>query len=388
MKKITPERARLQNTCLVLRTIYEHGPISRAEVSRLTRLARPTVSNVVADLLAEGLVAEVGRAPSRGGKRATWLSVVDKARLVIGLDLGRKDFRGAIIDLRGRVVQSRTLSRVPSDGPTALQRVYGLIDDLLAHVDHPLLGIAIGTPGLVDADQGIVRQAVNLDWRDVPLGDLLSERYAVPAYVANDAQAAAFGEYIFGNSQGDGDLVVISVGWGVGAGVVVRGQLLTGNPYGAGEIGHVRVVEDGVRCQCGQVGCLETEINTRAIIRKVQSLPGMSNSLTFEEVMNLFDAGHDGVRDVVRQVGDLAGMVAAMITGVLGGCRVLLAGRITCFGDVLLDAVRDSITRRVMPALAERTLVGFSTLGSDSVLQGAAALLLHHELSLFSSSAE
>lgn len=372
----------------MLRTIYEHGPISRAEVSRLTRLARPTVSNVVADLLAEGLVAEVGRAPSRGGKRATWLSVVDKARLVIGLDLGRKDFRGAIIDLRGRVVQSRTLSRVPSDGPTALQRVYGLIDDLLAHVDHPLLGIAIGTPGLVDADQGIVRQAVNLDWRDVPLGDLLSERYAVPAYVANDAQAAAFGEYIFGNSQGDGDLVVISVGWGVGAGVVVRGQLLTGNPYGAGEIGHVRVVEDGVRCQCGQVGCLETEINTRAIIRKVQSLPGMSNSLTFEEVMNLFDAGHDGVRDVVRQVGDLAGMVAAMITGVLGGCRVLLAGRITCFGDVLLDAVRDSITRRVMPALAERTLVGFSTLGSDSVLQGAAALLLHHELSLFSSSAE
>ncbi len=388
MKKITPERVRMQNTRLVLRTIYEHGPVSRAEVSRLTRLARPTVSNVVADLLADGLVAEVGRAPSRGGKRATWLSVVDKARTVIGLDLGREDFRGAVLDLRGRVVQSRTLSRVPSDGATALQRVYGLVDDLLAHADHPLLGIAIGTPGLVDADQGIVRQAVNLDWRDVPLGDLLSERYAAPAYVTNDAQAAAFGEYIFGNSQGNGDLVVISVGWGVGAGVVVRGQLLTGNPYGAGEIGHVRVVEDGVRCQCGQVGCLETEINTRAIVRKVRNELGASESLTFGEVRELFNAGHKGVHEVIHEVGDLIGMVAAMITSILGGCRVLLAGRITCFGDELLDAVRDSISRRVMPALAERTTVGFSTLGSDSVLQGAAALLLHHELSLFSSSAE
>ncbi len=399
-KKATHEQTRIHNTQLVFSTIYERGEISRAEIARVTHLTRPTVSDVVAELMEEGLIEEVGHAPSTGGKRAILLRVDAGSRCLIGLDLAREDFRGALIDLRGNIHHRVTLPLQGNDGIGALNLVYTLVDALIAAAAPPLLGIGIGAPGLVDAVDGVIHQAVNLNWRDVHLCDLLKARYKLPVYMANDCQVAALGEYTFGESdaserQRPNDLVVIHTGKGVGAGIVLAGRLFHGNPLGAGEIGHVVVVENGEPCQCGNAGCLETLINNRGIVRRARALavdrPQSTlnqlapdpEALTFEMVCRAFDAGDETARQVIREVGYYLGAAAANLVGVLGGCRILLAGRLLCFGRFLLDVIQAELSRRSLAALSQVSEVDFVSLGGDIVLLGAAALLLHHEMGLF-----
>src|SRR5436190_975579 len=138
------------------------------------------------------------------------------------------------------------LARLPiqsSGGQEALLLVYELIDRLIATTNKPLLGIGIGTPGLVDTTSGVVLSAVNLDWRGLPLGGLLSARYRLPVYVANDSQLAALAQYMFGGKEYGSNLVVVKVGTGIGAGIVLDGRLLQGDGFGAGEIGRITVLE-------------------------------------------------------------------------------------------------------------------------------------------------
>jgi N-acetylglucosamine repressor len=398
-QKASHKQTRALNSQLVLKTIYESQLISRAEIARVTQLTRPTVSDVVADLMKQGLVEEVGHGPSTGGRRPILLSVVDDSRHLIGLDLARGDFRGAVINLRGEIRHRTDLPLSGRNGDAALALVYELVDALVEAADSPLLGIGIGAPGLVDAVNGVVRQAVNVDWRDVPLRSLLQERYNLPVYMANDCQVAALAEYTFGNGDSaenpDRDLVVINVGWGVGAGIMLKGQLLHGNPCGAGEIGHVTVVEDGERCRCGNCGCLETVTSSRAIVRRAQAIAqsdpdsllhqfaASPDGITLETVLQAFEAGDEAVGQVIRQVGQSLGIAAANLVGVLGSCRILIAGRVTCFGQFLLDAIREEMIERSLSSLAQDTEVGIVSLGSDIVLLGASALLLPHELGLF-----
>ncbi len=394
-KKATHEQTRIHNTRLVFSTIYERGEISRAEIARVTHLTRPTVSDVVAELMDAGLIEEVGHAPSTGGKRAILLRVDADSRCLIGIDLAREDFRGALLNLRGEIKHRVSLPLEGRDGDAALDVVYALVDALSAAAQYPLLGIGIGAPGLVDAVHGVIHQAVNLNWRDVHLRDLLQDRYRLPVYMANDCQVAALGEYTFGENNQGQDLVVIHVGKGVGAGIVLGGRLFHGNPLGAGEIGHVTVVENGERCQCGNTGCLETVINGRAIVRQARALAQRMpqsilnqltpnpDAITFETVCEAFAEGDEAARQVIYEVGQYIGAAAANLVAVLGGCRILLAGRITCFGSFLLDVVREAMTRRALAALVATSEIGFVSTSADIILLGAAALLLHEELGLF-----
>lgn len=394
-KKATHEQTRIHNTQLVFSTIYEHGEISRAEIARVTHLTRPTVSDVVAELIDAGLIEEIGYAPSTGGKRAILLRVDANSRSLIALDLAREDFRGALIDLRGEIRHRVSLTLQGYDGNAALSLVYALVDALIAAAQNPLLGIGIGAPGLVDVVDGVIHQAVNLNWRDVHLRDLLEARYKLPVYMANDCQVAALGEYTFGENNRSKDLAVIHIGKGVGAGIVLGGRLFHGNPLGAGEIGHVVVVENGEPCQCGNAGCLETLINNRGVVRRARALaadrpqsllnrlaPDL-DALTFETLCQAFDAGDETARQVIHEVGQHLGAATAHLVAILGGCRILIAGRLLCFGQFLLDAIREELTRRSLAALSQASEVDFVSLGGDIVLRGAAALLMHYELGLF-----
>ncbi len=253
--KATHQQTRAINQGLVLRTIYDLGPISRAEIARVTDLTRTSVSDLVGDAIADGLVEEVGRGPSSGGKAPILVQIVDDARLVLGLDLGEQSFSGAIVDLRGGILRRIEVPVDGRDGTAALGAVERLVDELVAAVPAGrLLGIGVGTPGLVDTAGGEIRWAVNLDWQDLPLGRILSERTGLPAFVANDSRAAAMGEYLFDVGRRAPNLVAIKIGHGIGAGIVLGGELFEGDGFGAGEIGHTSVVDDGVECRCGRFG--------------------------------------------------------------------------------------------------------------------------------------
>ena len=388
--KATHAQTRQHNHRLVLRTVYDFGPISRAEVARSTGLTRTTVSDVVVDLLDEGMVEEVGRGPSTGGKAPILLGIVDDARLVIGLDLGENAFAGALVNLRGEI---RTVVELPvdgRDGDEALALVFRLVDELIAGAKSRPLGIGVGTPGLVDSRTGTIRWAVNLDWQDLPLGGLLAERYDLPANVVNDSQAAALAEYTFGaDGRRRPNLVTIKVGRGIGAGLVLNGSLFQGDGFGAGEIGHVAVVDDGAACRCGRFGCLETVASSRAITaRAVELAEELATPLPstgepdIDDIIAAFAAGNPAARTAAFEAARFLGRAVAGLIGALNVGRIVLDGPVTAFGDEWLAAVADEARRRALGLLAADTELEFGRLAPNVVVRGASALLINRELGL------
>ena len=393
--KATHAQTRQHNHRLVLRTVYDFGPISRADVARSTGLTRTTVSDVVGDLLGDGMVEEVGRGPSSGGKAPILLSIVGDARHVIGLDLGEVTFAGALVNLRGEI---RRVVELPVDGRNgddALAIVFRLVDELIAEAASPPLGIGVGTPGLVDTRTGTIRWAVNLDWQDLPLGGLLSERYGLPVNVANDSQAAALAEYTFG---GDGrrlpNLITIKVGRGIGAGLVLNGSLFQGDGFGAGEIGHVAVVDDGAACRCGRFGCLETVASSPAIVARAGVLAaelgtslaaptrGGAGELALDDVIRAFQAGDPAARTAALEAARYLGQAIAALIGALNIGRIVLDGPVTAFGDDWLATIADEARRRSLGLLSRDTDIAFGRLAPNVVVLGASALLITRELGL------
>lgn len=392
MKKATLKGARKHNTRLVLKTIYSMGPISRADIARHTNLTPPTVSDVVFNLINQGLVNEVGYAPSTSGRRAILLQIVDDSYQLIGIDLSRQDFRGALADLRGEINFRVDLPLGDLDGEAALVMVYELVDSLIKNATSPMLGIGIGSPGLIDSHNGILQQSVNLNWRHIPFRKLLHSRYGLPIHMANDCQVAALAVHTFNITNGnDLPLIVINAGWGVGSGIVLNNQLLHGNPVGAGEIGHITVVENGEQCACGNRGCLETVSSSRAILKRVNelinnnsgSIHGFSKNheqLIMSDVLQAFNAGNEQVRDIIYDAGRALGITAANLVGIFGRCRILIRGEVSQFGQFLIDAIREEMEKRTLPSLARVSQIGILDIGPDIVIKGASALVLKHEL--------
>jgi N-acetylglucosamine repressor len=378
--KATHRQTRQHNQRLVLRTLYDFGPISRADVARLTALTRTTVSDVVTELLGTGMAEEIGRGPSSGGKAPILVRVVDDARQVIGLDLGDRAFVGALVNLRGEVRRSIELPIDGLDGEDALGLVYRLVDELLEAADGSLLGIGVGTPGVIDTRSGTIRWAVNLDWQDLPLGGLLADRYRVPTNVANDSQAAALAEYAFGDGERRPNLVAIRVGRGIGAGIVLDGRLYQGDGFGAGEIGHTVVEDDGAPCRCGRSGCLETVASGPAIVARARAL-GL-DATTLEEVGAALEAGDDRASAAVVSAGRYLGRVVAGLVGVLDIHTIVVHGPVAALGEPWLGAVREEATRRSLPLLADAIAIRTASLGANEVVLGASALLMTRELGL------
>jgi predicted NBD/HSP70 family sugar kinase len=395
VKKATRKQTKAHNRRLVFKTIYDGEAISRADIARVTGLTRTTVSEMVADLMQQGLVEEVGYGPSAGGKPPILLRAIDGARHVIGVDLARDEFHGAIVNLRGKIRHQARLPLQGRDGDAALALVYDLLDDLVGAGNSHLLGIGIGTPGLMDPVNGVVRRAVNLDWQDLPLRRLLQARYELPVYVANDCQVAALAEYVFGEGKGTDNLVLIKVEHGIGAGIVLNGRPFYGDTFGAGEIGHVAVTDNGRVCHCGNSGCLETVASVRAILQQAQGIARQEpksllnqfaaspREITLEVVCQALQAGDLAVARQVQKAGRGLGIAVANLIGVLSIRRVLIAGSVTCLGPALLDVIQDEMVHRSLAAVARQTEVGMSSMGADIVILGASALVLTQELSLF-----
>jgi predicted NBD/HSP70 family sugar kinase len=370
---------------LLLRLIYDRGPISRADLVRAAGLTAPTVSDAAASLMAEGLVVEVGLGPSTGGKRPTLLQVAPDARQLIGIDLAHGNFRGALMNLRGEVICREEILLEGHRGVEALALVYRLVDALAARAQRPLLGIGIGAPGLTEAARGVVNAAVNLGWNDLPLAELLHEHSGLPVFLSNDCHLAALAEHLYGAGKDSPAMVVINTGYGIGSGIVLGGQLLAGVPFGGGEIGHLVVAAGGELCSCGHRGCLESVVGLRALARRAQEL-GLDVPAQLEGLPALLaerqQQGDPATQQLVNETGRALGTAAASLVAVLGGCRIFIAGSLMALGDPLLAALRAELALHAFTPVVEISEVGFVQAGEDIVLRGAAVLVLSRVMRL------
>ncbi len=354
-----PEDTRRSNRGLILRALHHGGPASRADLAKLIGVTAATASSVIKDLHDAGLVEERGRTIGSVGKPATMIGIAPDGRHIVAISLSKPDeFVGALVDLSGTVVERRTYARQNRTGAAALELVRSIRDELVDAAKRPILGIGIASPGIVDADGTVVR-AARLGWQRLPLAHALgADVDAAVVHVANDANASALAELTFGTSNVT-NFVLVRVDQGVGAGLVLKGELLTGAAAGAGEIGHVVVEPDGDECTCGKRGCLETKISAPLL----QQVHGGADD------------------DVVRLSGAHLGAGLASILSALDVADVVLSGPAQVATATFRDAVRDAVADRTLPELSERLVVRPSSVGDDIVL-GAAALVLDRELGI------
>ncbi|WP_139416462.1 ROK family transcriptional regulator [Agromyces laixinhei] len=363
--KVLPEHARTHNRALVLQTLYTVGAQSRADVARETGLTRVTISDVVAGLIVDGLVIELGqREDARPGKPATLIDVDRAAFHIIGLDLSEHEvFRGAVVGLEGQIIDRDEVARDGATGEVAVQLVELLVERLLARTSTPVLGIGIGSPGVVDP-RGVVRSAPNLGWSDVPLQRRIAARFDLPVHVANDANVAVLAEH---SASRHDDLLLVKVGHGVGAGLIIDGRPVVGGAFAAGEIGHVVVGTDGgPRCACGRDGCLEAWL---AVPRLTGELAGLDG-----------DAAASARDDILREAGRRLGIVLAPVVGALNLSEVVLSGPAQLLDGALHEAAVDTLRTRMMAEFNRDLRLRMTEHGQDIVLRGAAVMVLSGQL--------
>jgi N-acetylglucosamine repressor len=347
---------------------------------------------MVTTLIEEGLVEEVGYGESIGGKAPILLEVVPDSRYMVGLNLARDKFIGAVVNLKGEFKETIEFPCNELDGEQALQLVFTILDKLTDNEWEPMVGIGIGTPGLVNTREGVVVNAVNLEWQDLPLGQLLEERYRLPITVLNDSQATAIGELVYGGDHhSEENLIVITVRYGIGAGILIKGRLFQGDGGGAGEIGHVVVQEDGLLCRCGKFGCLETIASSRAVIERTQTLAAQySNSdlaknldgISLDKIESAY-LGNDPL--ALRVVSDAARALGASIAGlisVLNIRKIVLTGDMTIFGEPWLQIIQHAMSEAALTRIAQNTKIEIGQLDFRGCILGASAFMLLEDYSL------
>jgi len=358
----------------------------------LTNLTRTTVSDVVGELIERGLVIETGLATGGGiGRTPMLLSVAEWSRPVAAISVNADSVEGALVSLRGNVGRRISRSIQGQTGADALNTLQETLDELIQTANQPLLGIGVTTPGLINASSGMIVRAVGLEWADLPLGQLLHERYGLPVKVVNDSQCLALAEHLFGEWRGVANLVVLKIGKGVGAGIVLNGQLYAGEGFGAGEIGHLAFTANGLLCKCGNRGCLETVLGSDALLHQARTaiaanpnsiLAAYASDLSLGRIAEGAAMGDPVAQHVITTAAAATGAAVATIISLLSVRHVLITGRITAFGETFAELVRREVAQRALPALVRDTEIRLAPAPTITPLIGAAAPVLTGELGL------
>ena len=382
--------ARELNRALVFDLLRDRQIASRIGLVRETGLSKATISQIVDEFIAEGLVQTIGPGTSQLGRRPTLIRLEPRARYVIGVELGESVCSAILTDLTGTPLGKLSVGPHAPSAEGALAAATGLIETLLADLPRrKLLGIGIGTPGLVDSTRGVIRMAPDLGWKDVEVGPPLADRFGVPVACLNRAKAAACGEAWSGAGEKVDNLVYVSVSTGISAGIVVNQRLYRGMSMGEGEIGHATVIPDGPLCACGNRGCLQALAAGPAILAAVReqlrgrpllSLDGLdSNDLDFlslETVGQLVANGDPRVLHVLDEAAQYIGIAAANLVNTLDPRMLILGGAVIRALPDLVPRIEAVIRKRALSVYAADVAVVPSKLGRDAVPIGAVAFLL------------
>lgn len=299
---------------------------------------------------------------------------------VIGMDLGGTNLRVAAIDRSGRVEALHREESAAREGPDLLiERIIGAVRLVAARVGSgggTVRGVMLGAPGIIAAATGVVLSSPNLPgWRDVPLRDLVATALGLTVRLENDANAAAYGEYWRGAGQGSASMVLLTLGTGVGGGLVLGGGLWRGADGTAGEIGHITIDPAGRTCRCGNAGCLETYASATAIVDRYRELSGAEEAVTADLVHARALEGDANARQAFREGGRALGICFATLVNLLNPERIVIGGGVLPAWDLFMPQAEQELRRRAFAAPAARVGFARAALGDLAGVTGAGGLL-------------
>jgi predicted NBD/HSP70 family sugar kinase len=378
------------NRSLVLDVLRTESPISRTAIARRTSLAKPTVSAIVDVLLKQGMVREAGKggAAPAGGRRPTMLEFNPSAEAFVGIHFGVTMCSVMVGDGLGQPLATVSNEAAVADPAASFAMAKSMLRDACSKADVPegrIAGVAAAVPGLIDRASGTCVVAPNLGWYDVPVRQRLEELLGYPTSVHNIAQAAAIAEGRIGVAQGVQSYVWVYVGTGIGSGIIIDGEVFYGVRGFSGEIGHCPVADDGPKCRCGRVGCLETFASGPAIANEAQrllrsgvstSLQGVKRPITAQDVAAAAEAGDQIARDVLAHAAEMLGRGVSYLINVLNPNMVVIGGRVAQAGMSLLEPLRASIDRHALDA--EEVPVVLSSVALEAEITGALLLAMDH----------
>jgi predicted NBD/HSP70 family sugar kinase len=373
---------RALNRSSVLNTVKNAGPIARTDIARITGLSPATVTAITFELIEDNLVFEKAAGDSSGGRRPILLALNPRGGYVVGIKLTEHEAIGALTDLEATIITRRTQpweGSTPEDAVLVMSRLVHALAAEKGVRRKQLLGVGVGLAGIVDAERGILRSTPYFNWFDLPLRDLLQASLKLPVYIDNDVNTFTLAEKWFGSGKGIDDFLTVTIGRGVGMGIVVNGQLYRGVGGGAGELGHTVVDPLGPPCPCGKRGCLEAYIGDQALIQSAQSmalrseLPAIDNP---QALVDLAESGEATAQQILAQAGEKLGIALANLINLFNPELIIISGEGTRAGELLFQAMRRAIHQNTIPGLVKDSTIHIEPWGDAAWARGAASLVL------------
>ncbi len=386
------------NLRAILLSFLHNEHISRIQLARQTNLSSTTITNLISELIDQGIVIEEGieshTDERRVGRPPTALRLVPDARYAVGVHIGIGVVRIAIADLYAKLIHNQIFSfDVHTPAEIVLARIASEIRSEIQEsgiTPNRILGVGVGASGLVNFHEGINILAPNLGWIDVPIRDFLHQQLNLPVVVDNNVRAMALGEAFFGAGQGAGSLAFVYGRVGVGAGFIFNGQVFRGSAAGAGEIGHIKMIANPAEtCRCGKQGCLETLVSETVLTREAKRIAEHNPQGTLADLMRqdpsanftetIFAAARMGdahVLELVQTQACYLGIALANLVNVMNPELILLGGLFAQGHDLIVPVAAETMRKQAFAGLGDNVVVRTTSFGWRAGITGAAALAL------------
>lgn len=379
MRKLTGNQQLVKkiNKRIVIQTIIQEAPVSRADIAVSAGLNKGTVSSLVNELIEEQLVYESGPGESSGGRRPVMLHFNEKAGFSVGIDLGVHYILGVLTDLKGNIVNKINRNLPDRSYHEVRPILTSIISELISTAPespYGVTGIGIAVPGLVNKD-GEILIAPNLGWKNIHLKKDIEAHFNIPVILENEANSGAYGEKLFGIGKNYEHILYVSAGIGIGVGVILNGELYLGADGFAGEAGHMMVEVNGKKCSCGSKGCWELYASEQALLAEAGKLPGVPETfLMIESLCEMAGNGNEEVLAVFQKVGTYLGIGLHNLIHTFNPELVIIGNRLALAKDWIEGPVQHVIHRHTMKWHREKVIISFSELMTYAAATGSAAL--------------
>ena len=365
------------NLGAVFHVVHRHGPVSRVDIAARLQLSAAAVTHITSELIESGLVFEARKDDERGGvgRRRILLEVAYDAASVAGIKVSSVGLTYALTNLNAEVIHA-SQRPLPSTQPEAVvDAIEAAFAELGAMVERPITALGVSLPGLVDADRQSVRHSPLLGWSQVPLGAVLQERLGVGVLVENDVNALALAEAWFGCGRSHDGFLVVTLGRGVGLGIVINGEVYRGPNGGAGELGHVLLETNGPETRYATAGTVEAFLSDDALVREARGrVAGFPDDGDAALVAERAKRGDPGALGVYADRGRALGRTLSVLVNVFAPSLIVLSGEGLRAPELLLGAAEAELHRLAFGDLADHVELVVEPWGDDAWARGAAAL--------------